>query len=157
MFTLQSHNTRSLFAIVHWNKKQVHVVTCDSLWVRLWVWKWSSRYCRSTFQHSMFCLQMPSLLFLSACILYSPAKVNRRRFGALGAARLTHYSKCQLCKWSAVCLSSHIIWVIALWQPYLFWCSIHTSIAIPAISWMLSLWSGYRDHALHEPFIDIYM
>lgn len=101
---------------------------------------------RSTFQHSMFCLQMPSLtLSLSACILYSPSKVNRHRFGALDTARLNHYSKCQLCKWSAVCLSSHIIWVIALWRPYLFWSSIHTLIAYAAISLMLPLQSGYEN------------
>lgn len=79
----------------------------------------------------------------SACILFSPAKVNRHRFGALGAARLTHYSKCQVCKWSALSLSSHITWVIALWQSYLFWCSIHTSIAFAAMSLEMSLLSGY--------------
>lgn len=55
----------------------------------------------------------------------------KHRFDALRTAHLTHYSKCQLCKWSTVCLSSHISWVIALWQAYLFSCSLHTSMAYP--------------------------
>lgn len=125
----QSHST----GVVHSNKMQVHVVT----WfitiqtlrleaIQQTQWKhFPAQYVLSVDAFS---------LSLAVCILYSPSKVDKHRFDALGAAHLTHYSKCQLCKWSTVCLSSHISWVIALWQPYLFWCSIHTSIAYPASS-----------------------
>lgn len=120
--------------IVHSNKMQVHVVTCDSFTIQTLrletiqqtQWKhFPEQYVLSVDAFSL----SPAL-----CILHSPSKVDKHRFDALGAAHLAHYSKCQLCKWSTVCLSSHISWVIALWQPYLFWCSIHTSIAYHASS-----------------------
>lgn len=106
---------------------QVHVVTWDLSQFRLGVWKQSSRHSGCT----------PAM-----CIVYSPSKVDKRRFAALSTAHLTRYSKCQLCKWSTVCLSSHISWVIALWQAYLFWCSLHTSIAYPATSTISQ--AGYK-------------
>lgn len=75
----------------------------------------------------------------------------KHRFDVLTTAHLTHYSKCQLCKWSTACLSSHIRWVIALWQAYLFWCSLPTSMVYPSDQYDLAdrlKSSSYNFHIL---------
>lgn len=129
---------------------QVHVVTLYSLWVILLSLEMiqQAQWEHFSAQSVLSCRYLVSLalfFYLALHAYCTLSKVNRHRFGALGATHFTHYSKCQLCKWSAVSLSSHIIWIIALWQPYLFWCSIQILRVLPAISLMPSLLSGYRN------------
>lgn len=62
--------------------------------------------------------------------VYAPSEVNRPRFGAQGAARLSYYSKCQLRERSARSSSPQITLVIALRRSYLLWCYVHTGCSL---------------------------
>lgn len=92
-----------------------------SLQVILWYGRGLCRCSGSTLE-GLFPFMCPS-----ACVSCSASCIDKHRFNAPGCARLSHYSKCQLCKWSTARFSSHISCVIAL--MYLFWCGIHASIA----------------------------
>lgn len=95
-------------------------------------------------------IQQAQWMHLPECFL--PLSLSlKHRFDVLTTAHLTHYSKCQLCKWSTACLSSHIRWVIALWQAYLFWCSLPTSMVYPSDQYDLAdrlKSSSYNFHIL---------
>lgn len=75
---------------------QVQILTRSVFWKR-------SRS-RRTFQRVPVCLLTSPLSVPHSAHCALPSKVNRHGFGAAGPSCLTYYSKCQLCKWSALFL-----------------------------------------------------
>lgn len=127
---MQMHKTSTAPPLFRKNNTQVHGGTFITIPTLIW-----ERTPQVQWKHFRrpFSLYGPP----SACISCSASYIDKHRFVAPGCVPLSHYSKCQLCKWSTVRLSSHISCVIAL--VYLFWCGIH--------AW--TLWPVGFDHFKH--------
>lgn len=124
---------------------QVCVATCDSLWVRLW--RRSSRPAVEALLSTA-----PSSLALSL-----PPRVARtlaQRLIDTGLMLETPLVSAIIPNVSCVndqrfCVSSHIIWVIAPWQPYLFWCSFQRTDSLTCDRFNVAITVRLQKHAPH--------